>query len=172
MKWFYLIILIFLLSACTALNQNSQTGVLPVTDIKSFDGIFKNSTDTQHVYTSLWNQLNLSNNNTLTKTGSVVMLKGITDRSIKATLVLNDVEQASIILKGKLKNHYFVSKHQRTMIPIPLLYGKFKNQQFQLAIKDDHTLSVDRLNNQWGWVFLFLASNNQTDHNEYKQIKK
>ncbi|MNY44831.1 hypothetical protein D3C86_1798910 [compost metagenome] len=71
-----------------------------------------------------------------------------------------------------MKDNYFVSRHQRTIIPIPLIYGEFKNNQFQFALTDRNSLLVDRLENQWGWVFLFLANNDSTRSFEYKKLDK
>ena len=74
-----------------------------------------------------------------------------------------------MVLKGKLKDGYFVSRHKRKIIPIPLIYGQFSNNQFQLSLGKDGQLHVDRMQNEWGWVFVFLASKDNTSSYEYKR---
>ncbi|MFD2285054.1 hypothetical protein GJU39_09895 [Pedobacter petrophilus] len=123
-------------------------------------------------YSSFWNQLSLNNQAALSSEAENVELIAINKNKIKAVLFSGNEQKSVLILKGKLKGNYFVSNHKRTIIPIPLIYGEFKNNQFQLAINEQNTIQVDRLNNQWGWIFFFLAENNQTRSYEYKRISR
>ncbi|MGO4876502.1 hypothetical protein ACEN2P_07855 [Pedobacter psychrotolerans] len=104
--------------------------------------------------------------------GERIELQAIGKNKIKAILFLGGKQKSELAVKGKLKNNYFVSVHKRTIIPIPFIFGKFKNNQFQLALSENNALQVDKLNNQWGWVFIFLASHDQTKHYEYKCLSK
>lgn len=170
MKCFLYSFCLLLLGGCTSLKQMQQSGK-PVTQLSAFDGVYDNQSAADQKFSSLWGQLSLSQADTLKNMETRIMLSAIDHKRIKAKLIWKDQVQAELILKGKLKNNYFVSRCKRAAIPIPLIYGEFSNNQFQLSLTEDNTLHVDRLNNKWGWVFLFLASNESTVHLEYKRLK-
>ncbi|MNL10302.1 hypothetical protein D3C87_1310990 [compost metagenome] len=143
-----------------------------ISGLQAFDGIYENPSNIKSdlEFSSLWNQLNLSEKpDTLVFSKAKVGLKAVGKDQIKATWLQGDIEKKSVVLKGKLKDNYFVSKHKRMIIPIPLIYGQVKNNQFQLWLDKDNQLHADRLQNSWGWVFVFLASNDNTSSNEYKR---
>ncbi|WP_270090646.1 hypothetical protein [Sphingobacterium sp. SYP-B4668] len=164
---------ILMLSGCTSLQQTKRDGLLEISNLKTFDGIYENpfGKNSDAMYASLWNQLVLRDKlDTLDFRSARIGLKAISKNQIKATWLEGDTEKKSIILKGALKNNYFVSRHKRTIIPIPLIYGKFTNDQFQLSLNKEKQLHVDRLQNAWGWVFVFLADNDRTSSYVYSRV--
>lgn len=166
---------ILILSGCASLKQARQEGARQISDLQAFDGIYENPSikkgDSE--FSSLWNQLNLSEKpDTLDFKTAKIGLKAIGKDQIRATWLQGGTEKKSMVLKGKLRDNYFVSRHKRTVIPIPLIYGQIKNSQFQLWLDKDSTLRADRLDNRWGWVFLFLASKDNTSSYEYKRESK
>ncbi|WP_155975996.1 hypothetical protein [Pedobacter heparinus] len=164
-------ILIFL-SGCASLQQASTTGIKNISSLNAFDGIYENLSikKSESEFSSLWNQLNLSGkSDTLDFSKARIGLKAVGKDQIRATWVEGGIEKKSVVLKGKLRDNYFVSRHKRTVIPIPLIYGQLKNNQFQLWLDKDNQLHADRLQNRWGWVFVFLASNDNTSSHEYKR---
>jgi len=163
---------ILILSGCASLKQARQDGMQEISGLQAFDGIYENpsSKKSGSESSSLWNQLNLSEKpDSIDFSKASIALKAVGKDQIRATWLQGDVERKSIVLKGKLKDSYFVSKHKRTIIPIPLIYGQIKNSQFQLWLDKDNQLHADRLQNRWGWVFVFLASNDNTSSHEYKR---
>lgn len=172
MKWCVYILCIIFFSNCVSLKQTKQTGIKKVENLNSFNGTYENLSNTERPYSSLWNQLRLTDSYTSDNGEAKVELIVINKNQIRAILTQNNQIKSELILKGKLRDNYFVSNSRRTIIPIPFIYGDIKNNQFQLALSESNSLLVDRLNNQWGWVFFFLASNDQTKHNAYKSIMK
>ncbi|TCC82696.1 hypothetical protein [Pedobacter hiemivivus] len=166
---------ILVLSGCVSLKQTRQEGVQEISDLQAFDGTYENpfSKKSDSEFSSLWNQLNLSDKlDTLDFQTATIGLKVIGKDQIRATWLQGDTEKNSVVLKGKLKDSYFVSRHKRKIIPIPLIYGQFSNSQFQLSLGKDGQLHVDRMQNEWGWVFVFLASKDNTSSYEYKRKSK
>ncbi|GGE58428.1 hypothetical protein EV200_103366 [Pedobacter psychrotolerans] len=172
MKWCLYVSCIILFSSCVSLKQTKQAGIIKITDLSSFNGSYNNKLNSPDSLSSLWNQLSLGQISTSSDQGERIELQAISKSKIKAILFLGSEQKSELILKGKLMNNYFVSIHKRTIIPIPFIFGKFKNNQFQFALSENNTLQVDCLNNQWGWVFLFLASHDQTRHYEYKGLSR
>lgn len=166
---------ILLLSGCASLKQARQADMQDVKALSDFDGTYVNpfSTDNDAEFSSLWNQLALAEKlDTLDFQKATIALQAAGKNKIKATWIEHGIEKKSIILKGKLKDSYFVSQHKRTLVPIPLIYGQIKNNQFQLWLDRDDQLHVDRLQNRWGWVFLFLAGKDETRNYQYKKAKE
>lgn len=165
---------VVLLSGCVSLQQTKQLGIKKINKLSAFNGIYENTWQTGDSlsYALLWNQLKLSHNLSEPdfKKAKIELVAFDTDK-LKAIWWQGDVQKAELILKGELRDNYFVSRHQRKIIPIPLIYGKLENHQFQLSISAHNTLILDRLENKWGWVFLFLASNNSTKRYEYHSAK-
>jgi len=164
---------IILFSGCVSLKQTKQTGIKKIDNTSAFNGVYENNfaeNDTE--FFTLWSQLKLDNTSEqLDFKQAKIELTALSKTRIKAIWRQGNEQKAELVLKGKLKDNYFVSKHKRTIIPIPLIYGEFKNNQFQLALSENNNLLIDRLDNQWGWVFFFLAANNSTKSYEYKGIK-
>lgn len=168
----FLSCIFILLSGCVSLQQVPTTGIKNISSLNAFDGIYENQSSKKSgsEFSSLWNQLNLSEKpDTLDFSKARIGLKAVGKDQIKATWVEGGTEKKSIVLKGKLRDNYFVSRHKRTVIPIPLIYGQVKNNQFQLWLDKGNQLHADRLQNRWGWVFVFLASNDNTSSHEYKR---
>lgn len=165
---------IVLFSGCVSLKQTNQTGIKKINELSAFNGIYQNTWKTRDSlnYASLWQQLNLSSGLDAPdfKTAKIELTAIGTDQ-LKAVWWQENTPKAELILKGKLKDNYFVSRSKRKVIPIPLIYGEFKNNQFQLSISENNNLILDRLENQWGWVFIFLASNDSTKSYEYQRDK-
>lgn len=170
MKWYLYVSCTILLSSCVSLKQTKQDGIRKITDLSSFNGNYNNKLNAPDSSSLLWNQLTLDQLPAFNTHGERIELQAIGKKKIKAILFQGGEQKSELILKGELKNNYFVSIHKRTIIPIPFIFGKFKNSQFQFALSENNTLQVDRLNNQWGWVFFFLASHDQTRHYEYKRL--
>lgn len=167
-----LICLVFL-TGCVSLKQSNQLGIKKTNKLDAFNGIYQNTQKTTDslIYSSLWSQLSLTNNwNAAEFKNAKIELIAFDKYKLKAIWWQDNTQKATLILNGKLKDNYFVSKHKRKVIPIPLIYGEFKNNQFQLSINEHNELIVDRLENQWGWVFLFMANNNSTRKYEYKRL--
>lgn len=161
---------LLLLSSCVSLQQTSATGLKKIAGLSAFDGIYDNpSTGNQDAaYASLWNQLVLNDEpDTLDFRKARIALKAIGNDQIRATWLQGDIEKKSVLLKGKFRDSYFVSRHKRTIIPIPLIYGEFSNNQFQLWLDKDSQLHADRLHNRWGWIFLFFAGKDDTHSYQY-----
>lgn len=163
---------ILLLSGCVSLRQISTTEIKETASLNAFDGIYENPAvgkgDAQ--FSSLWNQLTLTEKiDTPDFQNARIGLKAVGKDKLKATWLQGDIEKKSVLLKGRLKDSYFVSRHKRTVIPIPLLYGQFSNNQFQLWLDKDSQLHADRLQNRWGWVFLFFAGKDDTRSYQYKK---
>lgn len=166
---------ILMLSGCASLKQPRQDSQLEVTALSAFDGTYMNSfsTNDDAEFSSLWNQLTLAEKlDTLDFQKATIALQAIGNNKIRATWLERGIEKKSILLKGKLKNGYFVSHHKRKVVPIPLIYGTIKNNQFQLWLDRDDQLHVHRLQNRWGWVFLFLAGKDETRNYQYKKVKE
>lgn len=163
---------VFILSGCASLKQARQDGMQEISGLQAFDGIYENpsSKKSDSEFSSLWNQLNLSEKpDTIDFSKARIGLKTIGKDQIRATWLQDGAEKKSVVLKGRLRDNYFVSRHKRTVIPIPLIYGQVKNNQFQLWLDKDNQLHADRLQNIWGWVFVFLASNDNESSHEYKR---
>ncbi|OWK71470.1 hypothetical protein CBW18_10490 [Pedobacter sp. AJM] len=172
MKWCLYVSCIILLSSCVSLKQTKQDGIRKISDLSAFNGNYSNKINSSDSANSLWNQLSLNHMPAFNAEGERIELQAIGKNKIKAILFLGGKQKSELAVKGKLKNNYFVSVHKRTIIPIPFIFGKFKNNQFQLALSENNALQIDKLNNQWGWVFIFLASHDQTKHYEYKCLSK
>ncbi len=174
LKHIFLFACVVLFSSCVSLKQNQQIGIKPIHTLDAFNGIYENiftSKDSLN-YASLWRQLHLDNHlDAADFRAAKIELRSVDKRSIKAIWWQNETALAEIHLKGKLKDNYFVSKAKRTIIPIPLIYGQIKNNQFQLALNTNNELLLDRLENQWGWVFVFLANNDSSKSYTYHKIK-
>lgn len=168
----FLSCMLLFLSGCVSLQQASNTGIKKISSLDAFDGIYENPASGKNdaEFSSLWNQLILQDKiDTLDFKSAKIGLKAIGKNRIRAAWLQGDIEKKSVVLKGKLKDNYFVSKHKRTIIPIPLIYGQFSNNQFQLWLDKDSQLHVDRLQNSWGWVFLFFASKDETSSEQYQK---
>lgn len=165
----------FMFSSCASLKQQKQDSQQQVSTLSAFDGIYMNPSGTNDdaEFSSLWNQLILADKiDTLDFKKATIALRAVGNSKIKATWLENGIKKKSIELQGKLKDNYFVSRHKRSVIPIPLIYGQIKNNQFQLWLDKDKQLQVDRLQNRWGWVFLFIAGKDETRNYHYKKLKE
>ena len=143
-----------------------------ISDLQAFDGIYENPAAKKGdmEFYSLWNQLIMQDKiDTPDFRNARIGLKAIKKDQPRATWLEGNTKKKSIVLKGKLKDNYFVSKHKRTVIPIPLIYGQIENNQFQLWLGEDNQLHLDRLKNGWGWVFVFVAGTDNTSSYEYKR---
>lgn len=166
---------VVMLSGCASLKQQKRDTQQQVATLSEFDGIYVNpfGKNNDAEFSSLWNQLILADKiDTLDFQKATIALQAVGNNKIKATWLEHGLPKKSVVLKGKLKNNYFVSKHKRTIIPIPLIYGQIENNQFQLWIGGDNQLHLERLKNGWGWVFLFLAGKDETRNYQYKKVKK
>lgn len=164
----------FSVCGCASLKQTRKEGMLEISELKAFDGIYNNvsSQEEDAEFSSLWNQLILRDKiDLLDFRNAKIRLSTIGNNQIKATWLLGDTAKKSILLDGKLKDNYFVSRHNRIIIPIPLIYGQIKNNQFQLWLGQDNQLHLDRLQNRWGWVFVFLAGADNTSSYKYEKAK-
>jgi len=163
-----------LLSGCAAsLQQPQRTDMLQMKSSSAFNGVYQNigTTKNNGTYNTLWHHLNsIGQPDTTSLTNATITLLVLDNEKIRATWEANGNTSKSIEIKGEFKNGYFVSKPKRSSIPIPLIYGKFKNIQIQLSLNQDNSLHLDQLHNEWGWVFLFLASNDTSTSNNYKKI--
>ncbi|HAK29894.1 hypothetical protein [Sphingobacterium multivorum] len=166
---------VHLLSGCASLKQQKRDTQQQVSTLSAFDGIYLNpfSKNNDAEFSSLWNQLILADKiDTLDFQKATIAFQAVGNNKIKATWLEHGIPKKSVVIKGKLKDNYFVSKHKRTIIPIPLIYGQIENNQFQLWLGADNRLHLERLKNGWGWVFLFLAGKDETRSYEYdKEIK-
>ena len=173
-SFFLCLTCIVLLSGCVSLQQTKQSGIKKINELSAFNGVYENvrQTGDSLSYVPLWDQLKLSPSlaDADFKNAKIELL-AFDKNKLKAIWWQGEVQKAEMILKGELKDNYFVSTHQRKIIPIPLIYGKLENHQFQLSLNAHNELILDRLENKWGWVFLFLASNNSTKRYEYRSTK-
>jgi len=166
---------VLMLTGCASLKQARHDSMQEVTTLSAFDGTYANpfSASDDAEFSSLWSQLTLAEKlDSLDFKKATIALQAAGNDKIKATWFEDRIEKKSIILKGKLKDSYFVSQHKRTGVPIPLIYGQIKNSQFQLWLDKGDKLHVDRLQNRWGWVFLFLAGKDETRNYQYKKVKE
>lgn len=163
-----------LLTGCAAsLKQPQRTDMLQMKSLSAFNGVYHNTgtTKSSGTYNTLWYHLNsIGQADTITSPNATITLLAMDNNKIKATLEANGNTPKSIEIKGEFKNGYFIAKPKRTAIPIPLIYGEFKNIQIQLSLNQDNSLHLDQLHNEWGWVFLFLANNDTNTFNNYKKI--
>ncbi|MDR2283762.1 MAG: hypothetical protein LBE37_11160 [Sphingobacterium sp.] len=163
-----------LLYSCSSLKQSTQAEMVQIGDVQTFDGIYKNVSEGNSgiELRSLWNQLALHDDlDTVYFERATIELRTVGKNEIKATRIQDGVEMKSLILHGKLKDNYFVSKPKRSVVPIPFIYGQIKNNQFQLWLDKEGRLHVDRLYNRWGWVFIFLAGTDNTSSYVYDRLK-
>ncbi|MFD2556119.1 hypothetical protein [Sphingobacterium tabacisoli] len=163
-----------LLYSCSSLKQSAQTGMVQIGDVQTFDGIYKNASEGNSgiELRSLWNQLALHDDlDTVDFERATIELHTLGKKEIKATRIQDGVEMKSLVLHGKLKDNYFVSKPKRSVVPIPFIYGQVKNNQFQIWLDKEGRLHVDRLYNRWGWVFVFLAGTDNTSSYVYDRLK-
>ncbi|WP_316819167.1 hypothetical protein [Pedobacter nyackensis] len=170
-----IILSVLLFSGCVSLKQTKQVGIKKVSKLSAFDGVYENTVAEKEAsqFSTFWQQLKLSDDlDSLNLNMARIEITALSETRIRAILLQGNEKKKELIWSGKLKNNYFVSRNQRTMIPIPLIYGEFKNNQFQFALTEDNSLLVDRLENQWGWVFLFLANKDSTRSFEYKKFDK
>jgi hypothetical protein len=165
---------IVLLTGCAAsIQQPQRTDMLQLKSSSDFNGVYQNTgtTNSNGTYQTLWYHLNsIGQSDTTSLPNAKITLLVLDDDKIRATWEAKGYTSKSIEIKGQFKNGYFVAKPKRTAIPIPLIYGKFKNIQIQLSLNQDHSLHLDQLHNEWGWVFVFLANNNTSTSNNYKKI--
>jgi len=171
----FLSFMLLLLSGCVSLQQASTAGIKNISTLDAFDGVYENPANgkSDAEFSSLWNQLELTEKiDTLDFKNARISLKAVGKDEIKATWLAGNIEKKSLLLKGKLRNNYFVSRHKRTIIPIPLVYGQFSNKQFQLWLDKDSQLHADRLANRWGWVFLFFAGKDETSTQQYNRTPR
>lgn len=162
------------LTGCASLKQDNKNNIQQISSLSAFNGTYVNPSITNDTeFSSLWNQLNLADKiDTLDFQKATIALEVQGNNKIKATWLQNGIEKKSLLLKGELKDNCFVSRHKRTVVPIPLIYGKVQNNQFQLWLGTDSQLHVDRLQNRWGWVFLFLAGKDETLEYQYKKLEE
>lgn len=169
------ILSVLLLSGCVSLKQTKQSGIKKVSKLSAFDGVYENTVAENGAsqFSTFWHQLKLSDDlDSLSLNLTRIEITALSETRIRAVLLQGNEKKKELIWSGKLKDNYFVSRHKRTMIPIPLIYGEFKNNQFQFALTDHNSLLVDRLENQWGWVFLFLANKDSTRSFEFQKTGK
>ena len=163
-----------LLTGCAAsLKQPQRTDMLQMKSLSDFNGIYQNTgtTKSSGTYNTLWYHLNsVGQTDTTTVPNATITLLALDNEKIRATWEAKGNASKSIEIKGAFKNGYFIAKPKRNSIPIPLIYGKFKNTQVQLSLNQDNSLHLDQLHNEWGWVFLFLANNDTNTFNDYKKI--
>ncbi|WP_113661310.1 hypothetical protein [Pedobacter nanyangensis] len=163
-----------LLTGCaTSLQQPQRTDMLQIKSLSTLNGVYQNTgiTKSHGTYNTLWYHLNsIGQIDTITSPSATITLLALDNGKIRATLETEGSTSKSIEIKGKFKDGYFVAKPKRSAVPIPLLYGKFKNKQVQLSLNQDNSLHLDQLHNEWGWVFLFLANNNTSTSNDYKKV--
>lgn len=173
----FLLLMAFALvfSSCVSLKQTDQTGIKKTNELSAFNGVYQNrgNVGDSLSYASLWRQVHLNNQlDSADFRKAKIQLTAIDRHTIKATWWQGDKVISDYLLKGKLKANYFVSKAKRTIIPIPLIYGEFKNNQFQLALNENNELLLHRLENQWGWVFVFFANNDRNKKYTYKRLNE
>lgn len=165
---------IALLTGCAAsLKQPQRTDMLQMKSLSAFNGVYQNigTTKSNDTYNTLWYHLtSIGQTDTTTFPNATITLFALDDEKIRATWEAKGNASKSIEIKGKFKNGYFVAKPKRSAIPIPLIYGEFKNRQVQLSLNQDNSLHLDQLHNEWGWVFLFLANNDTNTFNNYQKI--
>lgn len=163
-----------LLTGCAAsLKQPQRTDMLQMKSLSTLNGIYQNTGTTKSSgnYNTLWHHLNsIGQTDTTTSPNATITLLALDNDKIRATWEAKGSASKSIEIKGKFKDGYFVGKPKRTAIPIPLIYGEFKNTQVQLSLNQDNSLHLDQLHNEWGWVFLFLANKDTSTFNNYKKI--
>ncbi len=163
-----------LLTGCAAsLKQPQRTDMLQMKSLSAFNGIYQNTGTSKRSgnYNTLWYHLtSIGQTDTTSLSNATITLLALDNNKIRATWEAKGNTPKSIEIKGEFKNGYFVAKPKRSAIPIPLIYGKFKNLQIQLSLNQDNSLHLDQLHNEWGWVFLFLANNDTNTSNNYKKI--
>ena len=163
-----------LLTGCAAsLKQVQRTDMLQMNSISALNGVYQNkgTTKSNDTYNTLWYHLNsIGQKDTTSLPNATITLLALDNEKIRATWKADGNITKTIEIKGKFKDGYFVSNTKRTAIPIPLIYGKFKNIQIQLSLNQDNSLHLDQLHNEWGWVFLFLANNDTSTANNYKKV--
>jgi hypothetical protein len=162
------------LSSCASLKQERRENMREISALSAFNGSYVNRATEKDdsEFSSLWNQLLLADRvDTLEFSKATIVLEAIDSDKIRATWMQDGIWKKSIVVKGKLKDNYFVSRRKRSVIPIPLIYGEIKNNQFQLWLDKDNLLHIDRMQNGWGWVFLFLAGNDRTVTYQYQHRK-
>lgn len=165
-----------ILTGCAAsLKQTQRTDMLQPNSLSALNGTYENTgiTKSNGTYNTLWYHLNsIGQKDTTSLPNATITLLALDNEKIRATWKTNGNTSKTIEIKGKFKDGYFVSNAKRTAIPIPLIYGAFKNIQFQLSLNQDNSLHLDQLHNEWGWVFLFLANNDTSTTNNYKKVKE
>ncbi len=168
----YLILFLFVCTGCASLKQSDEYNTQDISELQAFDGIYNNVASGKEdlQFCSLWSQLMLQNKvETTDFMEAKIELKAVGKNQIRVRWLKDSTESKSIILKGKFRDNHFISKHKRTILPIPLIYGRIENNQFQLWLDQDKQLHLDRLQNRWGWVFLFLAGKDETTSYQYKR---
>ncbi|RAJ26914.1 hypothetical protein [Pedobacter cryoconitis] len=165
---------IIFLTGCASVKQVQSDRVKPIETLSDFNGSYKNYAVENDSLTgkTLWNRLNYqATGSESNMTGeTIVRLKALNTKQIEITLFQRNKLINSVIINGKLKQNYFVSRHNRKIIPVPFIYGHFSNKQLQFSIDQYNNLTLDGINNQWGWVFVFLASRDNSFTDRYKKM--
>lgn len=171
---FLLILGCILFSAgCVSVKQVQSHQLKYVEQLSDFNGSYSNRAKGVDSLSgrTLWRQLNLQMSGFKNEVpGGTVELRALNNKQIEITLLQGSKRINTAIISGKLKQNHFVSKHNRKIIPVPLIYGHFSNRQFQFSIDRQNNLNLNGINNQWGWVFVFLASQNSSYSNNYMKL--
>ncbi|MFV0566124.1 MAG: hypothetical protein ACK5NB_09865 [Flavobacteriaceae bacterium] len=163
MKFLFFITFVLLQTSCVSLKQNSSTGIQPLSASSGIEGVFSRNIPKYGALHYFFG----GNFNVGSATTETVSLKTIDHKHIELSLIYNDSLAAKQIIKGKVKNNYFVSRHKRTIIPFIPIFGIFENKQIQFSLSQDQTLKVETIDNKWGCIFFYCAENTSRIPNRY-----
>lgn len=164
-----------MLTGCYAVLPAKHDNKVAITkdNLKILNGYYINISDTQGRYQSsnLWNDINhMSFKEPIYDAKGGVMLLVLNEKRINVTLILGDSLRDSRILKGKIKDGYFVTRKKFLLIGIPLLLYVEKSLKMQLALTSDSNLLVDSKAGAYAAVFM-SAGNTSKRQSQYKRVK-
>ncbi|MBS1777828.1 MAG: hypothetical protein JST70_00795 [Bacteroidetes bacterium] len=164
-----------MLTGCYAILPAKHDNMIAITkdNLKSLNGHYSNISDTQdrHFEPNLWNVINhMRFKKQISGARGEIKLQVLNDKRINVTLLLSDSLQYNHILKGKVKEGYFVTRKKFLFIGIPLFLNIEKSLKMQFALTSEGNLLVD---SKAGLYAAILIAAGQASHSntQYKRIK-
>lgn len=164
-----------MLTGCYAVLPAKHDNTVSITkdNIKSLNGCYSNISDTlgQYYSSNLWNNINhMSYREPIYGAQGQIMLYVLNDKRINVTLLLDDSLQYTRILKGKVKDDYFVTKKKFLLIGIPPILFIEKSLRMQLTLTSDSNLLVDSKAGAYAAIFM-SAGQTSKSQTQYKRVK-
>ena len=162
----FAIILFAFCSSCAKIKptQTEKTITLGVNNLKQLNGYYSNiaGNKTEKQKNSLWRQINFLQKDTIANWEKhKVEFEVINKKRIKVKLWLEDMLVSEKVLKGRIKPHYFSTRTKAKRGGVPLIYYFESDSKFEIGIRNDNRLVVNRASNTMGMIFIISAGNTQ-----------